>query len=373
MAILLILLALLIGGTIRYSSGVKRQATLDQELIRAILLADDDGAERALRRGASARAEDWSRVPPIWRRVLNGILRRSSPGKPMSALMLVEQESGFYETLGKTLAGSRLLRIMDLLIQHGADPNSVDTMGTSLLMDAIYLDDEVLAEHVLKYGANPNFTNQDGDTALMWAAGRDQIALVKLLLSHGINPNAQNHSGQTPLMWAVGPQYSHIPTKPPSTKSDTRSLLQGHEPELGDNERVVAALLAGGANVNLQDQAGNSALAYAVQQRPWLLSMLLARGGDVNARIATDSLGFKQRYYGGGVGWVMGFGSVIQHPLHRTLLMEAAHNRDENTVRLLLSHHVDIAVKDSKGKTALQMASDPRIQALLRQAVTTRP
>ena len=364
-AICITLPALMIAGVIWHASTTLRQAGLDQKLIHAIQRNDFPGVRRALQQGASVQARDVSGMPSVWQQILNIIRHRAAIGrgntKPTSALALATEVQS--------------VRIAKLLLQHGADPNQLDRAGTPLLMDAVGLENQTLGLELLRHGAYPNVANADGDTALMWAGGANHLVLVNLLLARGGKPDAQNRNGQTPLMWAIGPQdgnslflTSSNVAPHLSTSGTPRDDIKAHELELQHNQAIVATLLASGANVNLKDREGNSALAYAALQRPWLLTSFLAHQGDANARIASGHLDFKQQSSNGSVEWSIDFDPTN----HRTLLMQAAITQDETLVRQLLAHHANVAARDSAGKTAYQLAFTPQIKTLLRKADATK-
>eukprot|EP00042_Codosiga_hollandica_P054483 m.738654 g.738654 ORF g.738654 m.738654 type:complete len:670 (+) comp58909_c0_seq1:311-2320(+) len=86
---------------------------------------------------------------------------------------------------------------------------------------------------------------------------------VKLLITHGFNVNAVNHHHQSPL---------HLACLQPPVRAD-----------------IIEALLTAGANVNLPDEEGTTALILAAAAAPSaVINRLLDAGADVNAQ---DSLG----------------------------------------------------------------------------------
>ena len=135
-------------------------------------------------------------------------------------------------------------------------------------------------KQALKDGANPNARAEDGDAALFSALFNENPDVVKALLAAGANPNARNSIDETPLTVAA----------------------QGHAP--GE----IKALLAAGADVNAKAGGNNRALHHAVRKesegdgccddeeeerrlleryhREWIESVeaLLAAGADVNAQ-----------------------------------------------------------------------------------------
>ena len=73
------------------------------------------------------------------------------------------------------------ISIIELLLDAGADPNSVYESNTGLHM----ANSVAVMEVLLKAGANPNLRNSDGQTPLMIHAAEDNMKAVDLLVAHG--------------------------------------------------------------------------------------------------------------------------------------------------------------------------------------------
>ena len=103
-------------------------------------------------------------------------------------------------------------KIMKLLIDAGADVNAPSGLGTSLAQ-AAWSDQAAAAQLLIDRSAQPNIAGfRDGYTPLHWAASSEQgdARLVKLLLDHGADANLRGGEHvdafmgtlQTPLMLA---------------------------------------------------------------------------------------------------------------------------------------------------------------------------
>lgn len=73
-------------------------------------------------------------------------------------------------------------KLVDLLLEYGADPNKIDNEGNSSLMYAVLENDSALVKRLLIYNADLNQRNKKGRTALHWASTADMIALLQ---NHG--------------------------------------------------------------------------------------------------------------------------------------------------------------------------------------------
>jgi palmitoyltransferase len=124
-----------------------------------------------------------------------------------------------------------LVKIIDLLIQHGADPRLVhpqdisclhsvtrssdfsavlyilcqpdividerDHMGLTPLHTAAQQGDEALTQVLLKFGADPNAVDHGDFTALHWAASGGHGSCISLLLEAGADIRAKNKDQHT--------------------------------------------------------------------------------------------------------------------------------------------------------------------------------
>jgi ankyrin repeat protein len=102
-------------------------------------------------------------------------------------------------------------------------------------------DDAQAAIAAITAGANVNARNRLGDTPLLIAARNGRVNVLKVLLDKGANVNAQDDNrGQTALIVAVG------------------NVAAGD----GDNDvEAVRLLIVGGADVNMKDNNGLTALS----------------------------------------------------------------------------------------------------------------
>ncbi len=195
-------------------------------------------------------------------------------------------------------------------IATGADVNSVDDYGNTLLM-IVALDRTGSAADkaklLLQAKVDPVKKNLDGRTALHAASDEANLDLVKTLIDTGADVNAVTNIGLTPLNLAC---FKH------------------HQWEQGKQEAVVRALLKAGADVTI---SGSYSLdAAAASAGPETVRLLLEAGyKDVNH---VNKLG-------------------------RTALMNAAkYNSSSEVASLLLNAGAKADLRDLKGETALDQA-----------------
>jgi ankyrin repeat protein len=194
------------------------------------------------------------------------------------------------------------------LLDAGADVTLVNDYGVSALGLAAEVGHAQLVRLLLEAGADADSANADGQTALMAVARTGNVEAARLLLEGGAAVDARDSwGGQTALMWASArrhPQMMQLLITH-GAAVDARSLHRDYQrhvtaegrPKSVDSggftpllyaarENCVAcvdALLANGADIDLPDPDGVSALHLAIMNANWdLAKRLLEAGADVD-------------------------------------------------------------------------------------------
>jgi ankyrin repeat protein len=128
-----------------------------------------------------------------------------------------------------------------------------------------------MVELLLNAGADPNTALPGGETALMTAARAGELGPVRALISRGATVDSRDtRHGQTALMWAAA---------------------EGHA-------EVVQELIKAGADFRLRLESGFTPLLFAVREgRIGVVRVLLKAGADVNETVPAGS--GRRRGYGG--------------------------------------------------------------------------
>jgi len=104
------------------------------------------------------------------------------------------------------VSGAVRPRCLALLLERGADPNTLDARGSLALRGAAFTGVLDAIQALLDHGADLNRRDTSGQTALRslvaWAWCKAEV--VEALLDRGADPDLPDDKGVTPLMAAVG-------------------------------------------------------------------------------------------------------------------------------------------------------------------------
>jgi ankyrin repeat protein len=160
------------------------------------------------------------------------------------------------------------LDVAKLLLEAGAHPDTQNSAGRTPLMEATMRADVAVMRVLLDAGADVNRAAALGETALIVAASGRAVETVPILLDHHADPKIADRDKKTVLMWLVDLQFH-----------------RGGVPVA-----VIGPLVAAGAEPNAQDKFGHTPLMWAVkgdlssQVQPEVLEALVQHGADVNVR-----------------------------------------------------------------------------------------
>jgi uncharacterized protein len=113
------------------------------------------------------------------------------------------------------------LKRVEALLNAGADVNSRDAEGITVLMHAVRgqqpnirdpapTDHPELVELLIKRGADFNAKTDSGFVALFWAARYGHDRTAKVLIDHGADINARDRDGMNALKWAAANQQDKV-------------------------------------------------------------------------------------------------------------------------------------------------------------------
>ena len=200
--------------------------------------------------------------------------------------------------------------LFSALIAKKAKVDVSNDFGSTPLAEAVKLADATMVKMLLDAGAGPEGANPDGETALMLAIKTGELPIVQMLVKAGANVNTvEKLDHQTPLMWAAaapknaGEMVKLLLSK--DAKVGARALYHDWPSQISSEPRAqyrpvggltamlyaarggcyecVEALIGAGADVNLPTPEGVTPLMIALDNdHNDVAKLLLDRGANPN-------------------------------------------------------------------------------------------
>jgi uncharacterized protein len=313
--------------------------------------------------------------------------------KGRSEVMQILKE---HDGLGKKLvtavqAGS--LEQVKALLDRGSAIDRADSESAPTIVTAVRGGNADLVQLLLERGANPSAKDTSGDTAMTVACGDCKLDMIKFLLTARANATAKNNLGYSPvkIAWdlkidgkeACVAAFDYLKTYLSENDPGYKLILAA---ELG-NTKLLRELIDNGANVDTENELEETALMVASREgRTDAVKLLLQKGADTEggltravdgghveiaklllnagAEIQPDALcrsatagkiELAELLLEKGANVNESFANDDQYEATPLALASAAGHAD--LVKLFLSKGADPSLKDSEGKTALDVAS----------------
>lgn len=281
--------------------------------------------------------------------------------------------------------------MMQLLLEHGADPDAKDSTGFTPLMDAAEQGRTLAIRILLLAGAKVDAVSTVRRSALWLASSRGHAESVGYLLNHGADPILAASDGQTALHIAAfnaRPQAVRLllekrvplnvvsrlgtPLHCAAAGPLMRAVLAaqakpGQKPATAGTaaESVACArlLVEAGASLEVADANGATALqiAAAFGNKEVLEILAAKQKGGWTAR---DANGFTLLHHAARGPILPGYAPEAQPALPAELLAGCG-----ETIALLIRHGAEVKSRDSAGLTPLHHAAStgnlPALKALL--------
>lgn len=335
--------------------GVSPNAGLDAPALReAINMMDPESVRLLLLFGADPNEADRDGVTPLYAAVQRGfiagavtLLKYGADGNMLNGV-------DFESPLGVAAIGGKV-NFTHLLLIYGGDSNQVLSDGNTLMTACINKKTpKKLIDLLLEYGADPDAKNRMGQTALFKAIEATRVDIMESLLKHEANPNLP---GPKHLLW---PATMH------STACLQLLLKHGadHKKTPGvmelaasiNNIESIKALLKAGVNPNIKKDSVYTPLCSAIRDnRPELIDLLLKNGADPNTPAseypAFKCITHKRQHF---LPTLVAAGADLNSP--KGIVEQAVASNNKEALIWLLDEGLDINVRNPKGQSALTTA-----------------
>ena len=304
--------------------------------------------------------------------------------------------------------------MVKFLVEKGADVNAKthsehSSVETPLLLsldnkhpDYRYYyyknENSSAAEFLINNGADINVTNEDGETPLMYASKLHNIKVVELLIQKNADINAFNNYGNTALIYGInnletvkllvenGADVNFY-------KGGSTALISACEYSHERNIDVIKYLVSKKANINAQDNKGDTALNKTLDSSDEgsidildfeIANFLIEQGADVN--IKNKDQYTPLIYLGMGEGdfnnksfqeyriklaeLLLEKGADINaqdYEGYTSLMWACASSGSrfaEPFVKFLVEKGADVNIEDNHGDTALDIAKDLKLRKI---------
>jgi ankyrin repeat protein len=202
------------------------------------------------------------------------------------ARLLVEYGAGnevdqFGESALWRAAENARVAVVEALLQAGAYVNTANRQGKTALWQAAADGREDVVEALVRAGADVNKAHRRGDTPLIVAANK---AIATMLIERGADVNAANNRGQSAVWRAAHSREDVVEVLLQAGADVNTADANGNAPlSVTPSARIATMLIERGANVNVVNNRGQSALWQAVSRRDEaVVEVLLRAGADVN-------------------------------------------------------------------------------------------
>jgi len=248
-------------------------AASDPTLLEALEAGDRATALKLLEQGADAKARGPDGTTTLmWASYGEDVdmVRRL-----LKAGVDVNAQNEFGASALSEAAISASTPIIKSLLDAGANANLKNPEGEAPLMIVARTGNVEAAALLIKAGAEVNAKEEwGGQSALMWAASQSQPAMVKLLVSHGADVDARGIVRQWERKVIAEPRPKDM------NRGGFTPLLYAAREGCLD---CAKELIAGGANINLEDPERVTPLNIAITNLHFeLAAYLIEAGADVD-------------------------------------------------------------------------------------------
>lgn len=293
-------------GQIRFIKGehlCKANNAQEKSLLDAVIKGDESLVEKLLEKGGNPNITDDCGIPLIiyaaktMRPNLLKILIKAKVdvntvdtfyNKPLLFWLIDSYEA---QINGKS--EDKIYESIRFLIDNGANVNFRGKSSESALIKAVLKENVRLVELLIASGAEINYRNDEDRTAYSYAAQSGNKNLKGILIKAGADVNIgvqeyRNRYGENAFFQAAADGRTDVVEAMLACGTDVNMANEAGKMTAlmrATEDSTIDVLLTAGADLNLQDKTGHTALIWAVLfRRTSIVEKLIAAGADVNLR-----------------------------------------------------------------------------------------
>lgn len=190
---------------------------------------------------------------------------------------------------------TRKAETVNYLLKNGADINKKNKSGrTPLIQHSLAYENQDHVKFLLEKGAYINAQDNEGVTTLMFAVQTDKTKIIDICLSEKADINIKDNEGKTALFHTISSFgiLENVKSMTDNMFGDyartdyVKNYMNQKKMEETDTAiRLIKLLVSNGADINAQDNKGNTLLMYAIALRNEpLINDILKLNPDVNIK-----------------------------------------------------------------------------------------
>jgi len=252
------------------------------------------------------------------------------------------------------------ITIAEILFEAGA--RLKNAMIGNALFDALESSNQKVIDFIIKAGANLDVKNEDGKTALILACQAKYIKIVCELLNNGANYNLKDNTGHNALSYAIenmDTAVADILVKAGATLDNAiidKTLFDACK---SSNPKVVDIIIMAGANPNVKNKDGKTALILACQAKSFdTVKVLLQHRADYTIKDETGRNALSYAIENMDIAIVnilVEAGATLYNTMIGDALFNACKLSNPEVADVIIRSKANINIKNKDGKTALML------------------
>jgi len=281
--------------------------------------------------------------------------------------------------------------ILEMLINHGLNVNSVDIEGKLPIDYAIEKNNKEVLKLLLNHNANIDYLNNDISLIknlfvknemndFLVSNCEEKFELVNILMEYGLDIERRDNDHKYPLIYALEEEndiaFQYLLEK----ELDFRSFISTLYNRLSElslllsyNNNIFDLLIKNGFDVNRKDQYGKNLLNYLIEKMPTdegYIFHLLDSGIDINLRMEQNKESFLEYFNTFNTNQLSSHFSNLTSNVQGNIINYFNNNisifksifKNENTLKIvnvliiLIQNGLNIDARDEEGNTLLVYA-----------------